>query len=111
MTTVGYGDVVPGNALEQIASMVGMVVGVTIFTYLTGSLISLLSAFQSESEFISDRKQKLEEFIRDRKLPLRLAVRMRNYYGYALLHMRDGHEATILNGLSYSLRYDVQVDD
>lgn len=36
MTTVGYGDVVPGSPMEQIASMVGMGIGVSLFSYLIG---------------------------------------------------------------------------
>jgi hypothetical protein len=64
----------------------------------------MLSAFQNESAFIADHKEKVEDFIRDRKLGAGLATRMRNYYHYTLMHSSDGGHAEIIMGLSYSLR-------
>ncbi|CAD7696757.1 unnamed protein product, partial [Ostreobium quekettii] len=49
LTTVGYGDVTPANSNEKIMSMVGMVVGVTVFAYFMGSTSSMMSSINSSN--------------------------------------------------------------
>lgn len=53
LTTVGYGDVTPGNANEKIMSMVGMVVGVTVFAYFMGSMSAMMSSINSSNTKIT----------------------------------------------------------
>jgi len=45
MTTVGYGDINGGSALERAVSIVIMLVGVIAFSFATGSLTSILSNY------------------------------------------------------------------
>lgn len=45
MTTVGYGDINGGSALERAVSIIIMLVGVIAFSFATGSLTSILSNY------------------------------------------------------------------
>jgi hypothetical protein len=45
MTTVGYGDISPVNALEQIFGILLMVLGVIAFSFASASLASILSNY------------------------------------------------------------------
>jgi hypothetical protein len=42
LATVGYGDIIPGNSVEKVVSMVGMALGVTVFAYFMTSMTALL---------------------------------------------------------------------
>ena len=48
MTTVGYGDVPPIQTMEKLIAMAGMLVGVTVFAYVTGTVSLLLSTFNAQ---------------------------------------------------------------
>lgn len=43
LATVGYGDVHPGSVDEKIYAILGMVIGVTIFDYFMGTMVSTLA--------------------------------------------------------------------
>ena len=47
MTTVGYGDVIPGSAKEKLVAMGCMVVGITVFAYFMGAMANLLAALNT----------------------------------------------------------------
>lgn len=47
MTTVGYGDVIPGTNKEKIVAMFCMVIGITVFAYFMGAMSTLLAALNS----------------------------------------------------------------
>ncbi len=72
LTTVGYGDVIPGNSNEKIMSMIGhtlshmipffeaflgsgMVIGVTVFAYFMGSMSSMMSSLNNANTRITKR--------------------------------------------------------
>ena len=42
MTTVGYGDLSPNTTIEQIFGIFIMVLGVLVFTFISGSLSSII---------------------------------------------------------------------
>jgi len=45
MTTVGYGDISGHNTLERTVSIFMMLIGVMSFTFITGSLASIISNY------------------------------------------------------------------
>jgi hypothetical protein len=47
MSTVGYGDVLPSNSPEKLLAMVGMALGVTVFTYFMGAMTSVLDTLNA----------------------------------------------------------------
>jgi hypothetical protein len=55
MTTVGYGDMSGSNSLERIFCIVLMVIGVVVFTFISGSLSSVLSNFDSTNASLQEQ--------------------------------------------------------
>ncbi|GMH40004.1 hypothetical protein BSKO_07908 [Bryopsis sp. KO-2023] len=107
LTTVGYGDVTPGNANEKIMSMVGMVVGVTVFAYFMGSMSAMMSSINSSNTRITRKLMAVEDFLRQRKVPPNLAERVRTFFNYILSRQIIVEETSIINELSLPLRTEV----
>jgi hypothetical protein len=55
MTTVGYGDMSGSNSIERIFCIVLMVIGVVVFTFISGSLSSVLSNFDSTNASLQEQ--------------------------------------------------------
>ena len=53
--TVGYGDISPVTTLERIFGMALMFCGVLSFTFVSGTLASILSAFDTSQAIFSER--------------------------------------------------------
>eukprot|EP00892_Ulva_mutabilis_P005230 jgi/Ulvmu1/3079/UM015_0119.1 len=107
VTTVGYGDITPVSAAGKITSMVAMVLGVTLFSYFTGAIATLVSRIHVENAKVSAQIQGIEDFLRARKIHGSLAVRIHAFYTYALSHTVLDEEAEVINGLSPALRSEV----
>eukprot|EP00854_Cymbomonas_tetramitiformis_P008696 gene8696-10318_t len=58
MTTVGYGDIRGGTSSEQLYSVFSMLVGVTVFGYVIGSMSGLVSKISEPGQ---RQREKLEE--------------------------------------------------
>ena len=55
LTTVGYGDMSGHTTFERIFCIVLMVIGVVVFTFVSGALSSILSSFDSSNAKLQDR--------------------------------------------------------
>ena len=47
LSTIGYGDYSPKSASEKFILALGMMLGVSVFSYIMGNLIEILAAFNS----------------------------------------------------------------
>eukprot|EP00210_Caulerpa_lentillifera_P001188 g1144.t1 len=107
LTTVGYGDVIPGNSTEKIMSMIGMVIGVTVFAYFMGSMSSMMSSLNNTNTRITRKTIALEEFLKKRKVPSNLAERVRTFFQHILSRQIVVDETSIINELSLPLRTEL----
>ncbi|GMH39840.1 LOW QUALITY PROTEIN: hypothetical protein BSKO_07744 [Bryopsis sp. KO-2023] len=107
MTTVGYGDVIPGNVREKLASMIGMMVGITAFGYFMGSMSAMLAAWSTSSSRMTAKRQIVDDFLRHRKIPRDLSTRVRNFYSYVTEREVQKDESDIIRGLSSQLQQEV----
>jgi hypothetical protein len=55
MTTVGYGDMSAGTTVERVFCILLMVIGVIVFTFISGSLSSVLSNFDATNANLQER--------------------------------------------------------
>jgi len=56
MTTVGYGDMSANTTVERIFCIVLMVLGVIVFTFISGALSSVLSNFDSSTAAAAEQQ-------------------------------------------------------
>ncbi|KAF1776742.1 Cyclic nucleotide-binding-like [Phytophthora cactorum] len=104
MTTVGYGDTTPHNVAEIAYVSVGVLIGASTFTYVVGTLSSVVEELNESSDTFRTRMDHLKAYLRERKISQPLAERLRRYYEYYLLQRDDEKEETILAALSDDLR-------
>lgn len=55
MTTVGYGDISPGTTVEMVFGIAIMVLGVLIFTFISGSLSSIIQNVDSSTASLQEK--------------------------------------------------------
>lgn len=104
MTTVGYGDYPPENPVEVAFVSFGVLIGASTFTYVIGTVSSLVDEFHRSSDTYRERMDRLKAYLKERAIPKPLSVRLRRYYQYYLLQRDDEHEDAILSSLSDNLR-------
>jgi len=104
MTTVGYGDTPPQSIAEVAYVSCGVLVGASTFTYVVGTLSSVVEELNQASDTFRTRMDHLKAYLRERKISQPLTERLRRYYEYYLLQRDDENEETILAALSDDLR-------
>lgn len=104
MTTVGYGDSPPLTVAEVGYVSIGVLVGASTFTYVVGTLSSVVEELNEASDTFRTRIDHLKAYLRERGISGPLADRLRRYYEYYLLQRDDENEETILSALSDDLR-------
>lgn len=117
LTTVGYGDISARTVYEQLFSMLMMLLGVSWYAYVVGSMTMIVSSFDRQTKQARTKLIEVNTFIREAKLPVELGSRIRNYFEFSISRKQSaifakrthvGYNADeILLELSSSLRTDV----
>eukprot|EP00816_Leptocylindrus_hargravesii_P002897 CAMPEP_0196818312 /NCGR_PEP_ID=MMETSP1362-20130617/65004_1 /TAXON_ID=163516 /ORGANISM="Leptocylindrus danicus, Strain CCMP1856" /LENGTH=200 /DNA_ID=CAMNT_0042196361 /DNA_START=172 /DNA_END=771 /DNA_ORIENTATION=- len=117
LTTVGYGDISARTVYEQLFSMIMMLLGVSWYAYVVGSMTMIVSSFDRQAKQARTKLIEVNTFIREAKLPVELGSRIRKYFEFSVSKKQSaifaknanlGYNADdILIELSSSLRTDV----
>ena len=107
MTTVGFGDIKPVTFAEITMSLVTMLVGATVFSYIVGNMASIVGNLDGRSAAFKSKMDGLMEFMHEHDLPRELRRRIMKFYEYTYAHPTATVADTIVNDLSVSLRADV----
>eukprot|EP00892_Ulva_mutabilis_P011685 jgi/Ulvmu1/888/UM100_0043.1 len=107
MTTVGYGDVTPIQTTEKLIAMAGMLVGVTLFAYVTGFVGVLLSSFNAQSMRTQEQQRQLDSFCRAHKIPKALGAKLEYYFDHVMRRRIHKEDLLLVNELSGTLRQQV----
>ena len=111
LTTVGYGDISARTSSEQAFSMIMMLMGVSWYAYVVGSMSTIMSSFDRQNKQVREKMLAVNTFIMDAKLEPELAIQVRSYFEYSLSKRNNGlstYDADeILSELSSSLKNDV----
>ncbi|MGN7611123.1 cyclic nucleotide-binding domain-containing protein [Magnetococcales bacterium HHB-1] len=85
LTTVGYGDITPGDMWGEIYAMCVMLLGVGIYGFVAGNVTTLLV---SSNSFQMEQRRKLEtliDFMRQYSVPLDVQHDVISFYNHYLL--------------------------
>jgi hyperpolarization activated cyclic nucleotide-gated potassium channel 1 len=80
ITTVGYGDITPGNELERAFAFMWMLIGVGFYSFTIGSLSSVLTSIDSRESILNSKMAAIHEFAaetgisKETKMKIRHAV-------------------------------------
>lgn len=76
LTTVGYGDITPGNENEIVVCILTLYMGVLLYAALIGAVTDYLSETSAAKRVSRDQAQAIENFCVAAKIPLKLRQRI-----------------------------------
>jgi hypothetical protein len=106
MASVGYGDIKAISSTEKVVSIVCVVVGSGIFTFIISSIGTLVSKHTSHSKLHRERVVKFNSFMKHYAISSDLKFKIRRYMDYVWekRQVRILHESDVLDLLSDPLR-------
>jgi voltage-gated potassium channel len=107
LSTVGYGDVTPENAVQKIFTMGVMVLGVGVYGFIIGNIATILVNIDPARANYLQRMEQLAAFMNYRNIPVSLRERLAEYYRYMWDQRLDHDESEILGRLPPSLNTEI----
>jgi len=65
LTTVGYGDISAYTSAEMIIAMIWMIFGVAVYSFIVGTLSSLLTSMDARAEMVESKVEMYQYFGHD----------------------------------------------
>jgi len=109
LSSVGYGDVLPGRDVEYLYAIGVMLFGVAVFGYIVGNVASMLANIDPAKAHYLETMEKLAAFMKYRKIPENLQRRIRAYFQYLWEKGRGYDENSALSSLPPHLMSEVSL--
>ena len=109
MTTVGYGDVIPGTSAERAFAIFAMLVGVTVFGYIVGSMANIVRTLGEADNLFKSKIDEVKEYLKEQDITGELETRVRAHYEQRLEERTVFDEDAILRQLPHYLRRQVML--
>mmetsp|Transcript_3658 Transcript_3658/g.10522 ORF Transcript_3658/g.10522 Transcript_3658/m.10522 type:complete len:750 (+) Transcript_3658:424-2673(+) len=82
VTTIGYGDIVPTNSLEQAVVILAMLLGGVVFGYIVGVFAGIISNQDQQQKRYRDEMRDLNALVKEAGLPIGQAKGLRNFFKF-----------------------------
>lgn len=109
--TVGYGDVSASTSIERIFSVCWMIFSVYYFSFVIGSLTSMLETVNVKSTFLRNKIAIIEDFAKEARISKELLGKIKVALKYAnkksLIHSKEKN--SILGELPLQLKYEISM--
>ena len=105
MTTVGFGDIHPITEAEIIMSILTMIIGGGVFSFIVGNTASLLTRLDSQSAELEDLLERVADFMQSNKIPLSLRDQCTRW-----IKFQHGNSVQIPKALSESLSESLRAE-
>ncbi len=106
-TTVGFGDITPGNGIEYVFSLFVMLIGASLFAYAIATMASLISDLNLSRVAFWNRVETVQSYLRSRSVDAHVSRDVRRYYEYLWEEHRGLSERSLLVDLPPPLRLQV----
>jgi len=107
MTTIGYGDINPTTDIERVYEIFAMLVGTSVFAYVVGSLVTIVSNMDRKSNEYHEFMDHLNEHMLEMNLSEDLKNKVRKFFTFQQSSNDMGRYRQILSQLSPAIRGDV----
>jgi len=107
LTTVGYGDIVPHTNFEKLYAVTVMVIGIGLYGYLIGNVVSVITKRDPSHENFIRNLENLASLVKYRNLPLNLTKRVKQYFLYIWKNKLEHNENGFLQKLPEGLKLEV----
>jgi len=109
-TSVGFGDIGPGNTAEYAFTIFTMLVGASLFAYVVATGASLISSLNLSRVTFWNRVDTVESYLHARKVDRTVTEDVRRYYEYLWDQHAGLQQDTLLRDLPSPLRLAVLSD-
>lgn len=111
LATIGYGDIVPSTSLERIMAIIWMLLGVSFYSFMIGSLGNFLHNLHSKETVLNNKLMAIDEFAEEAKLDTELRHRLKHAlrYSSAQTNFTSSDKRSTFNELPRELRYEVAI--
>lgn len=100
LSTVGYGDIVPGTSLERIVAIFWMIFSLYFFSFTVSSLSTVLNSVDTKESLLSRKLAAIEEFAQESLLAKDLHDKLRIAIKYS----------TLKSGFSAEVKFKILAD-
>ena len=109
LTTVGYGDVTPHTDNELVLCMIWMMFGVGFYSFVVGTLSSVLTSMDTKSVLLNSKLQLVELLAKDTRLPDHLVklVRKEVKHSAETIALDETQRQSLLMHLPKTLKYEI----
>ena len=110
MTTLGYGDITPGNNTERLFCVFAMLVGASIFAYAITNMCTLVHNLDASGVFYRSRMDELNDYMEFLRLPKSMRKKVMDFFFYKINRSNVCHynEDLILQDMSKSMKEEVR---
>ena len=82
VTTIGYGDITVRTPLEQVFAIMLLIIGVIVFSFATGSLLSVVSSLDAKAGKLAQKMEILEDIKGEYRITYDLYRKLRTAVTY-----------------------------
>jgi CRP-like cAMP-binding protein len=110
LSTVGFGDIVAETDGEKMFCMLVMLLGVSCYAYILGSVSVVISHFDASERHDQQRHRQLAKFCNDFKVPMEIRRRLTHNLDFKLTAQQESRDydiAAVLHDFSPSLRVEL----
>ncbi|MBA4405687.1 hypothetical protein C0389_00260 [bacterium] len=109
LTTVGFGDILPITNSEKLFTVFMEVLGVLIYGYLIGNIVSIISKRNPAKVQFENNLERLSALSHYREISPDLRLRIRNYFLYVWRKKLGFDESEFLKNLPEGLKREVSL--
>merc|ERR1719502_133576 len=110
LTTIGTGDMLAVNTLERLFVILLMIINLSIYAYMLGSISSLFMSADEQLVGLRNEISAVEKYIKDKNLPADIAKEIRQIFEYKTsntANVSNEDEGEIYRSLSHTLQVEV----
>lgn len=107
MTTVGFGDIIAVNSFEQAYSTLVMIGGTTLFAYVVGTVIEVVSNSKSLMNREHEMIQKVNAYIKERGVSNEFTMACQEHLRFLNAEKTLFYEPGLFDALCYGLRSEL----
>jgi len=107
ITTVGYGDIKPTNDYEKLYSVIIMVIGAALFSFIVGNVSNLAYQLSILKQVQKKKVSEINEYVKEQRLGYNLSNSIKKHVKFAFSQQTSQVESEILKLIPCELRKEI----
>jgi hypothetical protein len=107
MTTVGYGDIIPGIDIEYIFALLTMLSGASLYALVIGNIASTINSLDKTKSAYWAKVNGINNYLKKRKVPIKLNDKVRDYFEFLWKEYRGFNNVDFIQDLPENIKLEV----